>query len=593
VSTRALLQREKGGKRPRPTRFLARVRLLFSERLGSLGLGLTVLVAAATLIPSGCLMLPGRHWEAARQTVIDPINSFLHRDLPRNVAAKDLDAILRAYSIQTGNGISWSGPVVEVGDRMEQRLQWQGPPGEESIRDRYRSLFARFSTIERAELRIHRVHWKEPGGRGYPAEVRFIVRGLAPDGHLQFLDQRARVWLAQNGNRWLLAGEEITARELVRTRRPGFEVATVAAGLQNIHDATGAARYVGDSYVASGIAVTDFDCDGFEDLALLSASSITLYRNNGDGTFGNLLAPTGLPESFDISATGLVFFDADNDGDPDLWLSGVWGDRFFRNDDCARFVDATAAAGIPRTRWSSMPIVADYDRDGFLDVYVVRMGDHENDAPSPGWDARDGLPDSLYRNNGNGTFTDVAAAAGIRGTTWGLAGAWGDYNNDGYPDVYVGNEFGENLLYRNNRDGTFTDVTAAAGVRDRGAAMGVAWGDYDNDGDLDLFVSNMYANSRWVLFHPEFPPPMPWYLIPWYLGWTPSARAERIVDELTRGNTLLRNNGDGTFTDVSDRAGIRDAQWGWGVAFLDYHNDGWLDVYAANGMVTGPLPDDV
>jgi hypothetical protein len=235
-----------------------------------------------------------------------------------------------------------------------------------------------------------------------------------------------------------------------------------------------------------------------------------------------------------------------------------------------------------------MPIVADYDRDGFLDVYVVRMGDQEKTAPQPSWDARNGVPHALYHNNGDGTFTDVTAAAGIDETGWGLAGAWGDYNNDGYPDIYVGNEFGFKSLYRNNRDGTFTNVAQAAGALDRGAAMGISWGDYDNDGNLDLFISNMYANSRWALLHPDFPPP-----VPWYLSWVPRSDIDAIIDELTQGSTLLHNNGDGTFTDVSDKAGIRDGQWGWGAEFFDYNNDGRLDIFAVNGFLTGPLLDDV
>jgi hypothetical protein len=143
-------------------------------------------------------------------------------------------------------------------------------------------------------------------------------------------------------------------------------------------------------------------------------------------------------------------------------------------------------------------------------------------------------------------------------------------------------------LFRNARDGTFTNDTKRAGVLDRGAAMGLSWGDYDNDGNLDLLVSNMYANSRWALFHPEFPPPVPWYLL-----WVPRSDIHRIVDELTRGSTLLSNNGDGTFPDVSDDAGVRDAQWGWGAELFDYNNDGRLDVYAVNGFVTGVLLDDV
>jgi hypothetical protein len=198
------------------------------------------------------------------------------------------------------------------------------------------------------------------------------------------------------------------------------------------------------------------------------------------------------------------------------------------------------------------------------------------------------MNDVTGRHNGDGTFTDVAKQAGVADTGWGLAGAWGDYDNDGWPDLYVGNEFGIGTLYHNEHNGTFRDVTGPANAGARSSTMGVAWGDYDNDGYLDLYLSSMYANSRWALFHPEWPVP-----IPWYLRWAPRDRVDTIIDELSHGGTLLHNNGDGTFTDVSDSAGIRDSQWGWGAEFVDYNEDGRLDIYNANGMITGPVLDDV
>ena len=535
-------------------------------------------------------MFSGRHWDDTRQTVVEPVNSTMHRHLPRDVKARDLSAILALYATDTGTGLKWDAGAPVNDGFVEKRTRWTGPSGSESIRDRYAQLLAQFETIEKADLRIHRVYWDRPSALGYPAEFHMIVRGTTPGGERLVLDQWTSVSIDRRGERWVITGEEVTARQTVRTAVPRFEVATETAGIRDVHEVAGSPvfRLIGDMAGSSGVAVADIDCDDNEDIALMSSSRLALYRNNGDGTFTDVTAASQIPPRLDIAGTGLVFFDADNDGDPDLWIAGIRGEQFYRNDDCGRFVDASASDGIMPSRWSSMPIVADYDRDGFLDVYVVRMGDHEGSAPEPNWDARNGVGDSLYRNNGNGTFTDVSAAAGIAEPGWGLAGAWGDYNNDRYPDIYVGNEFGTNALYRNNGDGTFTDVAAAAGAEDRGAAMGVAWGDYDNDGDPDIFVSNMYANSRWVLFHPEFPPP-----VPWYFSWVPRSDVDRIIEELTRGSTLLRNNGDGTFTDVSDAAGVRDTQWGWGAEFLDYNNDGQLDVYASNGFVTGNLPDDI
>ena len=548
------------------------------------------LVVALGLCIASCTRYTGQHWDEVRQTVIEPINGTVHRHLPRDIKAKDLDAVLAVYAVDTGSGLTWSAPTDVSEGFTEQRLRWTGPRGTEALRERYTALFANFDTIERAEVRIHRVYWEQRDANGYPADVRLLVRGRGPDGTRRMLDQRARVSLDQRDGRWVLTGEEVTARELLVTRDATFDVVTEAAGVGDVHDIDGSPpfRLLGDMGTSSGLAVGDVDCDGYEDLALLSSSRIRLYRNAADGTFTDVTTAMGLPAQIDIAGTGLVFFDADNDGDPDLWVSGIRGQRFYRNDACRTFTDMTAAAGIAPSVWASMPVVADYDRDGFLDVYVVRMGDHEHTSPLPNWEANNGIPDSLYHNNGDGTFSEVSAAAGIHDGTWGLAGAWADYDNDGWPDLFVGNEFGIGALYHNQHDGTFREVSVAANAHVRSAVMGVAWGDYDNDGNLDLYLSNMYANSRWALFHPEWPVPMPWYL-----RWAPRSRVDQVIDDLSHGGALLHNNGDGTFTDVSDAAGIRDAQWGWGAEFVDYNGDGRLDIYNANGMITGPLLDDV
>lgn len=547
-------------------------------------------IAPIALLLAGCTRYTGQHWDEVRQTVIEPINTSVHRHLPREIKAKNMDAVLAMYTVESGSGLTWSEPTDVSQDFAEQRLRWSGASGEEPLRARYEKLFGTFEVIERAELRIHRVYWDQRAANGYPADVRLLVRGVGPDGSRRMLDQRARVWLDQRNDHWVITGEEITARELVSTQTPGFDVATQAAGVGDVHDIDGSPpfRLLGDMGTSSGLAVGDVDCDGFEDIAVLSSSRLVVYRNGLDGTFTDVSASMGIPARMDVAGTGLVFLDADNDGDPDLWVSGIRGQHYYRNDGCRTFTDATEAAGIGPSVWASMPIVADYDRDGFLDVYVVRMGDHELTSPLPNWNAHNGTPDSLYHNNGDGTFSEVGEAAGVADPSWGLAGGWSDYDNDGWPDLYVGNEFGIGALYHNEHDGTFREVGDDAGAHERSAVMGVAWGDYDNDGHLDLYLSNMYANSRWALFHPEWPVPMPWYL-----RWAPRERVDTIIDELSRGGTLLRNDGDGTFTDVSDAAGIRDAQWGWGAEFVDYNGDGRLDIYNSNGMITGPLLDDV
>jgi hypothetical protein len=547
-----------------------------------------ILFAIAILIPTA-----QAGWEKTRKTVIDPINTSLHRHLPKAIAEHNLELVLQSYDTETGSGLLWSNAIDTTADATEQTFRWTGPPGREEIATRYRHLFELFPQIEQADLRIGFIHWEEAGT---PADVRLIIRGTLHDGQRGQLEQHMRLELAERHGEWLIVSEEIVGRRLVSLPAAGFVDATAASGIDNLHanESSPKFRLIGDVSASSGSAVGDIDGDGCEDLFLVGNPNAVLYGSRCDGTFEDVTAETGLPQPFPTAATGAVFFDADNDGWPDLYVTAArGGDRFFRNTGHGRFEDVTEAAGIRTTPWGSMPIVADYDRDGDLDVYVIRMGDHERSAPVPNYNAQNGIPNSLLRNEGNGTFTDVSQDAGLADTGWGLAGAWGDLDDDGWPDLYIGNEFGFNALYQNNRDGTFSEIAQQAGAEDRGAAMGVAWGDVDNDGDLDLYVSNMYANSRWALFHPEFPAPIPWYYQ--ILGWFTSEvkrQSDRIIDDLTRGSTLLRNEGENRFTDITDQAGVRDGQWGWASEFFDYDNDGNLDIYAVNGFITGEFLDD-
>jgi VCBS repeat protein len=380
-------------------------------------------------------------------------------------------------------------------------------------------------------------------------------------------------------------------------RRPRYAVVTARAGIDDVHQNVGSPIYLvtDQALNAGGAAVADVDNDGFEDILLSGSPDTVLYRNRGDGTFENVTAKVGIPTPYPEPATGVVFFDYDNDGWPDLYIGAAEsGDRLFHNVRGV-FEDVTERSGIPRGRWTSMPIVADYDRDGFLDVYLVRMGDHAKRPPKPNYDAHNGVPHTLLRNRGDGTFEDVTRRAHAGNTGWGLAGAWGDSDGDGWPDLYLANEFGTNTLLRNRGDGTFEDVTEWAGAGDPGAGMGVAWGDYDGDGDFDIFVSNMYSNSAWAIMHPAYRAPTPWWVRVLNLVMPGQVRQHTlaIIDGLSRGSTLLENDGHGRFTDVSERAGVRDTQWGWAADFLDYDNDGRLDLYATNGFYTGVQPDDV
>ena len=306
---------------------------------------------------------------------------------------------------------------------------------------------------------------------------------------------------------------------------------------------------VGTNSTAGGTVVDDFDGDGRLDIVLTSVdycAPARLYRNRGDGTFEDRTEAAGL--STQIGGLNASHADYDNDGDLDLFIHrGGWEiamrNSLLRNDG-GRFTDVTQAAGLANGVFATHSAAwADYDNDGWVDVYVG----HEL------------APSRLYRNRGDGTFEDVSARAGVAGNAFTKGVAWGDYDNDGFPDLYASNMFGDNFLYRNRGDGTFEEIAAKLGVQQPFASFPTWWFDYDNDGWLDLFVV-AYPNSV-----EEF--------VKHYLGQPPAAETLK----------LYRNDGRGGFTDVSVAAGVARVVPSMGANVGDIDNDGFLDVYLGTG----------
>ncbi|MDE0485253.1 MAG: CRTAC1 family protein [Candidatus Poribacteria bacterium] len=229
-----------------------------------------------------------------------------------------------------------------------------------------------------------------------------------------------------------------------------------------------------------------------------------LYRNNGDGTFTDVSAQAGFQKNNGYGM-GCISADYDNDGDADLYLTNFGRNQLYRNNGDGTFTDVTSHAGVGDAHWSVSASFGDYNLDGYLDLYVVNYLEYQVKTAHPcslegvhiycGPHEYPGARDTLYRNNGDGTFTDVTGRSGVRNTGKGLGVTFTDYNNDGYPDIFVANDAVQDFLYRNNGDGTFTEVAVSAGIAYNSegratASMGIANGDYNNDGLSDLFVTN-------------------------------------------------------------------------------------------------------
>ncbi|MBT3266261.1 CRTAC1 family protein [Candidatus Poribacteria bacterium] len=352
--------------------------------------------------------------------------------------------------------------------------------------------------------------------------------------------------------------------------------ATADSGIRFRHtDGRSGRKYLPET-LGSGAAFLDYDSDGDIDLYIVNAADLpgahspspptnALYRNDGSGHFDDVTAEAGVGHTG--YGVGCAVADYDNDGRPDIYVTNYGANVLYHNDGDGTFTDATAHAGVGDARWGTSCAFLDYDRDGFLDLYVVNYMEFSTDRDER-WETKGvrtyaspvdqiagsvfvSEPDILYRNNGDGTFADVTAAAGITGRGLGLALAVGDYDDDGDPDMHIANDMEPDFLYRNNGDGSFTNAAPFAGVAyDQdgmpGSGMGASFGDMDNDGRLDLVVSN-------------------------------AAAAPALV---------FRNEGLGMFADVSFPSGVGQVtlpRFQWSAEFLDYDNDGQSDIYIASG----------
>lgn len=363
-----------------------------------------------------------------------------------------------------------------------------------------------------------------------------------------------------------------------------FRDVTKDSGINVPHVSTPDNRYIIES-MSGGAAVFDCDGDGFLDVATVNGSSVGRYKNGGDffitlyrqidgatsqtPRFENITTAAGLKRKGWGMAVNAV--DYDNDGILDLFVTGYGGNALYHGIGKCKFEDVTEKSGLHGHGFMTGAAWADYDHDGNLDLFVAGyVGVDLNNLPVFGSSATcsyrgirvqcgpRGLPgerDFFFRNKGDGAFEEISKKAGLSDEKkyFGLGASWCDYDDDGWPDLFVANDSSPNYLYRNNRDGTFADVSFETGVSyDRAGneqgTMGVAWGDYDLDGKPDIFVTNFDGEP----------------------------------------NTLYKNRGNKGFLDVSleSKVGAASIPYvGWGTGLVDLDNDGWLDILVANGHV--------
>lgn len=427
-------------------------------------------------------------------------------------------------------------------------------------------------------------------------KIKLHLLGRDEDGGMVAIGGWGYARVARVRGKYRLQKFQLTELHSERRAAPIFADVTAPAGVAHTWARFGTEQ--NNSFHWNGAACGDVDGDGDWDLFVPSDGRNFLYLAEPDGTYAEVAEERGVAQP--DAGTGALFADFDRDGDQDLmvaqvgWTPATSDDdgggriRLFLNDGEGRFTEATGEARGPGL---DVPFVAytltalDFDGDGWLDVHVCGYGRVEVEHNDSWIEATNGTPNGLLRCRGAGDdgaflgFEDVAEAAGVRGDRWSYAAAAADVDQDGLIDLFVANDYGSNYLWINQGDGTFQDGAEALAVADRGNGMGVAFGDLNGDATLDLYISNMSSTA----------------------GNRILGRLEEDIDpeihallkKLAGGNSIFFGGAKGKgFGRVPAENGGTGASWAWSPALFDLELDGDLDVFCANGFVTGELPFD-
>jgi tetratricopeptide (TPR) repeat protein len=492
-----------------------------------------------------------------------------------------------------------SGGGIEV---LRREFASQSISGRDRFLDEITKYLATLKSVETADFEMYSCRQAGTSPLTVAADIRYEIAGTRTDDSRESRVGNWRThWVSDESGSWQASQWNVLEEALTRAPRPLFiDVTKLILGgnesykAQILHGADywrsvldGAIGV--DVYGNNGVAVGDFDNDGFEDLYVCQAAGLPnrLFRNRGDGTLEDVTEQSGVGV-LDFTSCAL-FADFENRGLQDLLVVGSTGPLLFVNEGKGRFSLRKDAFHFERPPQGSFThaAIADYNRDGRLDVYFCLynyyQGLDQYRYPVPYYDARNGPPNFLFRNSGKWVFEDATGAAGLNAENdrYTFACSWGDVNADGWPDLYVVNDFGRNVLYRNKGDGTFDAVSREAHVDEVGAGMSSCWLDFDNDGKQDIYGAGMWVAAGMRVFedshfHPNDP-----------------EEIRGLYQRHMTGNSLYRNLGDGKFENVGIKAGVEKGRWSWSTDGWDFDNDGFPDLYVTNGYISGLDKRDV
>jgi hypothetical protein len=563
------------------------------------------------------------------QAAIQLLNEF-RSGVDDFVASKDAAKIYECYAEHyfSDHEGQWKEILKSNRDGVqvyEWEIEGQSGFNKAAVTEQLTNYLKPITAIEESKFKLDSVE-KTPGSG--PAVVRGIlwIRGKRKgpaNGKEEIFESHAllRLWIQEFNGQWKVTSQNLIHGETVTGDRAGFTDITKSAGVDFVSTmnplfstpAWQPKKFGIIKYGPAGVSTADYDNDGWYDVFFGDGLHPRLYRNKGGGVFEDVTIAAGLPESAPGINVG-IFADFDNDGFKDLFLGCYTGhSRLYRNvaDPLApnrrKFLEVTDRLGLPNKGDSDFIVVAaagDYNNDGKVDLYVGRELDARKSLPTTLFFTRNAEGNTLLRNDGDFHFTDVTREAGINETGITLGVAWADYDHDGWQDIYIANDFGRDALLHNNGNGTFTDLSKESGAFDPGYGMSATWGDLNNDGNLDIYVSDVHSGQRWYgqaatlyqylltsvrqgTIYEDFPVYKQIYQTIGGADWSSYG------DKTVKGNALYQNDGHGKFTDVSEKARANPFGWYWSSTVFDYDNDGRQDVYAVNGWISGRKKDDL